>query len=151
MVDFEEIREHAERIYRDGEFYCSEAVVKVIRDRYLPDVPDDVIAAASGFPLGMGGAKCTCGAVSGGVMALGLVFGRKKAGDKRVKKCMALARELHDRFKERNTSLCCRVLTKNMKFGSPEHVQQCVRFTGEVAADVARIIERETAHPPSTP
>ncbi|SDB49258.1 C_GCAxxG_C_C family probable redox protein [Desulfonatronum thiosulfatophilum] len=139
----ENIRLHAEQMYRAGEFYCSEAVVKAIKDHYLPDVSDDVIAAASGFPMGVGGAKCICGAVSGGVMALGLVFGRKKAKDRRIKQCMNLAKELHDTFKDRNKALCCRVLTKKVKHCSVEHLDQCTRFTGEVAADVARIIERE--------
>lgn len=142
-MNVDAVRQNAERIYRDGDFYCSEAVVKAIRDQYLPEFPDEVIAAASGFPVGMGGAGCTCGAVSGGVMALGLVFGRSTAKDKRVKKCMQLAKELHETFRKQNASLCCRVLTKKVRHGSAEHIDQCVRLTGEVAAEVARIIERE--------
>lgn len=56
---------------------------------------------------------------------------------------MKLSSELHDTFRNSNASLCCRVLTRKMKHGSAEHVDQCVRLTGEVAAKVAGIIERE--------
>ncbi len=31
---------------------------------------------ASGFPIGLGKSGCLCGAVSGGQMALGMIYGR---------------------------------------------------------------------------
>lgn len=106
-------------------------------------ISDDIIAAASGFPVGMGGSGCTCGAVAGGIMALGLFFGRTEAKDRKVNKAMALANELHDTFRKRHRALCCRVLTKDMKLGSSEHMEQCISFTGEVAEEVAKMILRE--------
>lgn len=142
-IDIERIRKKAEAYYRDGEFYCSEAIVKTIKDEFNMPVPNDVIAMASGFPVGMGGSGCTCGALVGGIMALGLFFGRTEPGDAKVKKAMELAKELHDNFKERHRSTCCRVLTKGMELGSPEHMAQCISFTGEVAEETARIIVRE--------
>ncbi len=142
-IDLERIRKRAEAYYRDGEFYCSEAIVKTIRDEFNMPVPDDVIAMASGFPVGMGGSGCTCGALAGGIMALGVFFGRTEPGDARVQKAMELAKELHDNFKERHRSTCCRLLTKGMELGSPEHMAQCISFTGEVAEETARIIVRE--------
>jgi C_GCAxxG_C_C family probable redox protein len=53
----------AEEYYRSGDFYCSEAIVKTIKDEFQLPIPDAIIAAASGFPVGMGGSGCTCGAV----------------------------------------------------------------------------------------
>jgi C_GCAxxG_C_C family probable redox protein len=76
-------------------------------------------------------------------MALGMLFGRKKAGDPGVSKAMALAKELHDTFKARHKSTCCRVLTKGMVLGSEEHMAQCIFLTGEVAAETASLIIRE--------
>jgi len=142
-VDLRRIREVAEEYYRSGSFYCSEAIVKTIKDEFHIELPDDIIAMASGFPVGIGASGCTCGAVVGGIMALGMFFGRTQPGDVKVKKCMALAQELHNQFKNRHKSLCCRVLTKNMIHGSPEHMQQCISFTGEVAEEASRIIIRE--------
>ncbi|MCE5190569.1 MAG: C-GCAxxG-C-C family protein [Actinomycetia bacterium] len=36
-------------------------------------MPPEAIKLASGFPVGIGTGGCTCGALSGGVMVLGLV------------------------------------------------------------------------------
>jgi hypothetical protein len=35
------------------------------------------------------------------------------------------------------------VLTKKMELGSPEHLEQCIAFTGEVVGETAKIILRE--------
>lgn len=143
QIDFERIRNLAEEYYRSGDFYCSESIVKTIKDEFQLPISDDVIAAASGFPVGMGGAGCTCGAVTGGIMALGLFFGRTEAKDGKVNHTMALTKELHNEFKNTHRSLCCRVLTKDMELGSSKHMEQCISFTGEVAEKVARMIIRE--------
>src|SRR5512145_1421389 len=92
-VDLNKIRSTAEAYYRSGDYYCSEAVVKTTKDAFHISVPDAVIAAASGFPVGMGGAGCTCGALAGGIMSLGLVFGRTAPKDAKVDKTMKLSRE----------------------------------------------------------
>ena len=142
-IDTVRIRKTAEAYYRNQDYYCSEAIVRTINDEFELGFPDDVVKLASGFPIGMGGSGCTCGAVAGGIMALGMVFGRIVPKDEKVKKCMALAHELHDRFKSRHKVLCCRILTKDMVLGSPVHMQQCIDFTGEVAEETAMIILRE--------
>jgi C_GCAxxG_C_C family probable redox protein len=91
----------------------------------------------------MGHSGCTCGAVVGGIMALGMFFGRTQGKDAKVTKAMAVSHELHDIFKGRHKVLCCRVLTKGMTLGSVEHMSQCISFTGEVAEETAKIIARE--------
>jgi len=142
-IDPDKIKSTAEEYYRSGNYYCSEAVVKTIKDAFQLPVPDAVIAAASGFPAGLGGAGCTCGALAGGVLALGLVFGRTAPKDARVDRAMKLSRELHDSFKKRHKSTCCRKLTRFMIMGASGQLNQCIAFTGEVAEDTARIILRE--------
>ena len=145
-VSVKKIGKDAEELFRGG-FFCSEALVSSIRSNFELDIPEEVIAMASGFPVGIGRSKCLCGAVSGGVMALGLFFGRTVQGDPKVEKNLAVAKELHDYFKEASgkNSLCCRVLTKEFDMSKGEHKQQCVRFTGMVAEKVAEIIIREYA------
>ncbi|MBC5629304.1 C-GCAxxG-C-C family protein [Clostridium sp. NSJ-6] len=142
-IDINKIRETAENYYRNGDFFCSEAIVKTIKDEFKLPISDEIVAAASGFPIGIGGSGCTCGAVSGGVMALGLVFGRQVAKDPKVRKTMELTKELHEKFRNNHKSLCCRILTKGLDMGSGEHKEQCISFTGEVAEEVAKIIVRE--------
>lgn len=142
-IDINKIRETAENYYRNGDFFCSEAIVKTIKDEFELPISDEIVAAASGFPIGIGGSGCTCGAVSGGVMALGLVFGRQVAKDPKVRKTMELTKELHEKFRNNHKSLCCRILTKGLDMGSGEHKEQCISFTGEVAEEAAKIIVRE--------
>ena len=143
-IDLEKIKSTAEEYYRSGDFYCSEAIVKTIKDAFQLPVSDDVISMASGLPVGLGGAGCTCGAVTGGVLSLGLVFGRTMPKDHKVDKVMKLSRELHDFFKKRHKCLCCRTLNRYMIMGSTRQMKQCIAFTGEMAEETARIILRET-------
>lgn len=139
-VDLGKIRKIAEDYYRDGDFYCSEAVVRTIIDEFQIDVSEDVIKMASGFPVGMGGMGCTCGALTGGVMAIGLVYGRSQGKDPKVNKAMELSAKLYQIFCERHKVSCCKVLTRGMEKGSPEHMEQCIAFTGEMAYEAAKII-----------
>lgn len=138
------IEKEASNLY--GEFYCSEAIVSVIADNMELDIPKEyLVAMSSGFPGGVGGSKCICGAVSGGVMAIGIFFGRSTPGDEKVKKMMELSAELHDWFKKENekNSLCCRVLTRNFEWEGEQHRKQCAFYTGIVAKQVAQILIRE--------
>lgn len=143
-IDIEKIKSIAEEYHRSSDFYCSEAVVKVIKDEFRLPISDEIIATASGFSSGMGGSGCTCGAITGGIITLGLIFGRTEAKCEKVNKAMELSNELHEIFRQRHKSLCCRVLTKGMEHGSKERINQCVSFTGEVAKEVAMIILRES-------
>ena len=143
VINLEEIKDTAEAYYRNGDFFCSEAVVKTIKDAFGIDIDDRIVAMASGFPVGIGGSGCTCGAVNGGIMALGLMFGRTEAKDSRVDKTMVLSKELHDYFRGKNKTLCCRILTRGMTLGQEDHMKQCIRFTGEIAEQTARVIARE--------
>lgn len=142
-INITDIRSDAEELYRNGSYFCSEAIVSSIRKHIDPEIPESAISMASGFPVGVGGSQCICGAVSGGVVCLGYFFGRTQPKDEKVNKAMALSKELHDAFTANHRVLCCKVLTRGMELGSPVHMEQCISFTGEVAAKTAEIIARE--------
>ncbi|WP_353892811.1 C-GCAxxG-C-C family protein [Proteinivorax hydrogeniformans] len=142
-VSIKKIRQEAEDLYREGKFFCSEAIVYSIKENFQLDMPDEMVAMASGFPVGIGKSKCVCGAVSGGVMALGYFLGRTEPGDSKVVKTLELANELQQSFKDNHKVLCCKVLTHGMDMGSGEHKEQCISFTGEIAEKTAEIIVRE--------
>lgn len=143
-ISVKKIKEDASGLY--GKFYCSEAIVSAVTSNMDLDIPTEaLVAMSSGFPVGIGGSKCVCGAVSGGVMTLGLFFGRSEPGDEKITKMMSLANEVHDWFKKENgkNSLCCRVITKGIEWTSEEHFNQCAWLTGLVAEKVALILCRE--------
>jgi len=145
-VSIKKVKNDAEELFRSGKFYCSEAVVSSIKDNFGIEMPDEMIAMASGFPVGIGKSKCVCGAVSGGVMILGYFFGRKAGTnpqDPKSVKTLELANELQENFKKNHKVLCCSIHTKGMDMASGEHKTQCISFTGEIAANAAEIIVRE--------
>lgn len=142
-INPQRIRRIAEAYYSTWDFYCSEAIVKTISDEFETGWPAEIVAAASGFPVGFGGAGCTCGALSGGVLAIGMFFGRTTPKDPRSETALALSRRLHEYFISRRHSVCCRKLTRDMVMGSPTHMAQCIAITGEIAAETARLIATE--------
>ena len=146
-ISVDKVRQDAEDNYRNG-YFCCEALMAAIVDNFEMDVPREVIAMSSGMAVGAGKSGCMCGALNGGIMALGMVFGRTGQNgpkDPKVVKCMELTHELHDYFREANGkhSNCCRVLTREFDMGAGEHKEQCIRFTGIAAKKVAEIIVRE--------
>lgn len=142
-VSIQKVKNDAEEFFRKGDFFCSEAIVCSIKNNFEIDMPDEMIAMASGFPVGIGRSKCVCGAISGGVLCLGYFFGRTKGGDPKVERTLALANELQASFRKNHGCLCCHVHTKGMDMGSGEHKAQCISFTGEIAEKAAEIIVRE--------
>ena len=79
-VSLEQLRKDAVDIFHNG-FACSESVIYSIRKNFELDMSDDAFAMSTGFPWGLGGAGCLCGAVAGGTMCIGYVFGRRKPGE----------------------------------------------------------------------
>ncbi len=133
------VQAKAEELFRSGTFFCSEAIVQTINEFLGKPYEEDVVKLASGFPIGMGKAGCLCGAVSGGQMALGMVYGRV-AGEPMPDRMFELAKGLHDYIKDEYKSTCCRVITKEWtgdNFKSPERKNHCITITGKVARWVA--------------
>jgi len=146
-VNIKKVREEAEEIFRLGGFYCSEAIVSSIRKNIDPDMPIELVAASSGFPIGVGRSKCMCGAISGAIIALGYFFGRVQPTsptDPKSLKCMELAYELQESFRKNHQGvLCCHIHVKDLDVTNGEHRPQCIAFTGEMAQKTAEIIARE--------
>jgi len=141
------VQQAAEKSFKNG-YYCCEALMDAIRNEFKLDVPDQVIAMASGMAVGIGKSGCCCGALNGGILALGMIFGRTEQNGPTNPKsvnCMKLSNELHDWFKTANgkNAICCRVLTREFDKGKGEHKEQCIFFTGLGAWKVAQMICRE--------
>lgn len=133
----EEVRQTAEQYFRSGGYFCSEAVVQTINDLLGKPLPQEVVKMASGFPIGIGRSGCVCGAISGGVMALGIKYGRTAPGQA-APEILPVSAELHNFIRDLYGSTCCRVLVRNYgEFGSPERKAHCIKITGDVAAWVA--------------
>ena len=150
-IDLAKIQTDAEESFRKG-FFCCEAVMETIINHFELDVPREMIRMASGMAVGIGKSGCVCGALNGGVLAIGMFFGRSEQRgpmDPNVVKCMSLTNELHKWFRDNNTknAACCRVLTKEFDMSRGEHKAQCIYYTGICAAKTAELLARELGIP----
>lgn len=88
-------------------YNCAQAVSSVFaRDAGVPE--EVVLRAATGFGAGAGRTGGMCGAVSGGVLAIGLLCGSAGADEKEAKELTyAFTREFIARFARKNGTVSC--------------------------------------------
>ena len=104
--------EYAGSLFLKG-YNCAQAVAVAFTD--VTGLTDDYAAKmASSFGGGMGRMREVCGAVSGMLMVLGLVYGYDTPGDDEAKKAQyALIQQLAGKFREEVGSIVCREILKN--------------------------------------
>jgi len=136
----EHIGRRAENLFRSKQFMCTESVLLAVAKGLGRDIAEETaIALSAPFSDGMGGSGCTCGALSGGLMSIGLCLGGgRHIGQRR--RARRFSKELHHRFTGRFRSACCRVLTKKVREDPKRHFNQCAAITGTTARMTARLI-----------
>ena len=72
----EKVEQEAKNCFKQG-LNCSECVMTAMLNNFETGLPAEVITLATGFGGGMGHTKNTCGAITGAVMALSAMVGRK--------------------------------------------------------------------------
>ena len=97
---------------------------------------------ATVFGAGIGGAKCSCGSLTGALVVLGGVMGRTVA-EEPVDTLFTLAVELHDRFRKQFGQVCCRILTRRQEWGTPEHHAYCERYVQAASEILLEILHRK--------
>ncbi len=111
MIDLkakEKVVESAKSYAARG-FLCSESVLLAISD-WLGIKNELIPKIATGFGAGIGGCGSVCGAINGGITALGLKFGRNDVKE-RVTNPYWFGRELLERFKKEFGRIACLELT----------------------------------------
>lgn len=142
-VDMEKLQENAVKAFTTG-FACSESVIVSLREALNLDIPDSAIAMSSGFPWGLGGGGCLCGAAAGGTMCIGFVYGRTDPGNPKINRCFELTNEFHDKFKEKFGATCCGELIKDFPDrDAPERKNCCIEYVKFAVSAVAEILIRE--------
>ena len=139
-----ELAEKTERSFAQAR-NCAQTTFAVLTDQFgLDDKNDVILKALAAFP-GIAGRTETCGACSGSMLALGLIFAQQSFG--RV-------RSFCDRFEHENGSTQCgEILTANLgrSYRFPEDfeayleddggkvcsrvIQNAVRIVGEIVLD----------------
>lgn len=117
-----EVEDRAVEYFMKG-YNWAETVLLSLAE-YLEMDGSEVIKLASGLGGGIGRQGSICGAVTGGVMALGLKYGDNRSADEKgMRKVNYMARELYAFFKEEMGETTCYGLLKCDLF-SPEGMKQ---------------------------
>jgi C_GCAxxG_C_C family probable redox protein len=135
------IRQRAFNLMFSGRMMCSESVLTALNQGLCGGLtPDLAMKVAAGFPEGIGGSGCTCGALTGGVIALGLFLSQSNSTHADRRKAMVASCRLHHDFKSCFGSTCCRVLVKNGSSEPSLHYKVCCDRGGWAAEHAARMI-----------
>lgn len=139
----DELAARAVALHAELGYNCAQAVACAL----APEIGADTEACyvlSEGFGGGMGGHTETCGAISGGVMALGQVSsGGTTLSGTTKKRTYELTRELVERFGAKNGSTICREL----KGVGCEHgpLRSCPGCIEDAVKITAEIIARQSA------
>ncbi len=135
-------------------YNCSQSVVAAFSD--LTGLSEEIsLKVSSSFGAGIGHLRLTCGAVTGMVTVLGLLYGYSDLSDPDAKaKHYARVRELTDRFLEIYPTLSCKELLEHLATapvptdGDPQErtaeyykTRPCVRFVASAARILDEYIE----------
>lgn len=128
---------------------CPQCVLLAVRD-VIGFISSDLIKASHGFSGGSGLlGKGTCGALSGGLLALGSKYGRDLADPNHIKtkKCLEMSKELIERHEKELGSFTCHGFQKQChnrtfdmwnsdeikQFKDDKFVNNCAHICGKVA------------------
>ena len=156
----EQLLERIEETARESEIKywgCSQAVLHAIQT-HLGLESSDVFRAASALAGGIAGNREACGALVGGVLAIGLAYGRQDYEEGKIAleqpemvECTARAKEYCDHFREYFGGLRCSEVREYMGFNTEsrstnltletlkEH-DHCGQVTGPAARFAAEVI-----------
>lgn len=129
-----------------GGVNCSQAILSTYCEQFGL-AKETALKLAAGFGGGMGRMGDTCGAVTGGIMVLGLKCGPADAADQQAKEtAYEQVRELARRFEARNGTTVCRDLIQ-CDIGTPEGLARAreqkifVTVCPKFVRDAAEILE----------
>ncbi|MBN1466003.1 C-GCAxxG-C-C family protein [candidate division KSB1 bacterium] len=127
------------KAFFDSGYNCAESILTAILEAFAEEIPRDVPRSASAFGGGIGGSHDgPCGALSGGVIAIGYLLGRAQPGEN-----LAAAKAIAAKFQQRHNDFYgttnCRELLD--KFGSQEDDRKCQEMVGKMAGVLARLLQ----------
>ncbi len=129
-------------LIRDGlssreDLNCAETVLTACDRGYGLNLPKEALKLAAGFGGGMG-IESTCGALTGGIMALSALFVRDRGHESDYIK--TLSREFFDRFRKQTGSIDCDYLKETMR----SQTNGCIPVMLAASIILEDIIDRET-------
>jgi C_GCAxxG_C_C family probable redox protein len=133
---------------------CSERVFLVIHSLLETDVSSESVALMSGFGGGVAGTRDNmCGAVSGGVAGIGLVYGRRAPPKGNRDRVYEVSKDFVGRFKTRfGTTICGELIGDLLREATEESEEKrkarCSQYTLNAAKMCAEtLLKYESLYP----
>ncbi|MFI3271295.1 MAG: C-GCAxxG-C-C family protein [Pseudomonadota bacterium] len=143
----EKVGTRAANLFETKQLLCAEAILRAVAEVFGgPLTPEQAAQIGTPFCMGIGGAGCTCGALSGAVASVGIYLGRKEGGNGAP--CREYGKQMHDAFKSNHKSTCCRILTRNLD--AKTHFAQCLALTEEGARMATEMLLEHEVQPLDT-
>ncbi len=139
QTSFSTLSECASAYYSEQDMNCAESVILGVNDFYALELDPSTLRVAAGF----GGGLCVgslCGAVSGAIMALGVLYVKERAHESEVMK--RIVPEFLHEFEDLYGSLDCTPLKEQYH----QESGKCVKVVKLAAALLEQMI-REYDHP----
>jgi C_GCAxxG_C_C family probable redox protein len=144
-MDRSDAKNRASELFDSG-FFCAESVLAAVAE-YAGISSPLVPKMATGFCSGLSRTNNMCGAVTGGILALGMIYGRSMPS-KAVEPTYEKVQEFLNLFQKQNGSLMCEGLTDcNLStdegreaFKEKGLKKRCSAFTGYAAGLVVDLI-----------
>lgn len=94
--------------FLDG-YNCAQSVLLTLSEHWKSK-NELIPKIATGFGGGIGRCGSVCGALAGGVMAIGIKYGANQPSPEERRKCYELSQQLYRKFEQKHGSTLCRKL-----------------------------------------
>lgn len=153
--------EAAARDYFRQGLNCAECVMRSFLDLGLTDLPEEIIAMASGLGGGIGMTRNNCGAVLGGALAIGTMQGRKdpfakESFQERVEELNGengiyqLFRRYVESLEAQYGTIVCRDMNKGMDWEGKPRKKSCQAIIGHCAGLAVKYALEDREGKPNT-
>jgi len=135
-------KENIEKIafdYFSSGFNCAESVAQAVIEAFADRPATDLPKMASAFGGGVGGTREElCGALAGGILAIGYLAGRMKTGED-LSNAKSLSANLRQQFIDQYGATQCRKVLE--KLGPQENSLKCKELSATVAGMLTELLK----------
>jgi len=136
--------DRARELFDSKKYNCSESVFLALNEIFGGGLePQTAAHIATGLGGGLGASGGTCGALTGCILALGLLA-REDSAIPRKKTIYPMAAGLQEIFRKRFGSFCCRDLTRDKGDEQRTYCSTLVAAAAEMCAQVLLEDKRKT-------
>lgn len=141
-MDATQAQRRALDLHRNG-YHCGEAVLVAVLEAAKIPLPSLIPRVATGFGGGVGRSRAEiCGALAGGLMAIGCLCGRDRQGES-WEGTAQVAAQLREQFLKRHASTCCADILEALGPQQDQHL--CKELSGTTAELTCQILNSAVA------